>query len=543
MTEDVSPIDDEPDRLQRELLRAPSRQPAHAPAQQYRSGVPVPQYAHRAPAGAAGLTAPRLHDVPRDRGPRNHQAYPALRPIPQADAMRRDAAAGNVPPAAPQIYGSTTVVTSPADGRRKPPPTLFGQRMRLMGRSSKPEPIDTRPPWHGASGRTRQLQPVRDDAAAAPLQAPRRSNNRRTPPDDGGAPSSTVDLVAARQAAHETPGANVTAPSARRTPPLTSNQETGRGGAPVSSYNPPHVPRETAAQSYPSPPEDYPAVSPQPTTAPLLEASPALSALTANYLPSEERRAKSIKRKPPPAASVTRGAIVPRIDTGSALPKAPAHDGWAPPPSRFSVTTYAPSNPGTPRQSLDEPPVPALPQQPASVMDRRRPVAGRPAAMATPDPIMISMGSPFWEQESDEPSGGPAARTRVVGGEQQLDRRSSIASMAKPLPTAPHEQSTSNDRVANLNAQIQGLVHRRININRSIRQMTELMPTDNLMASQEVLRKRATEKQKVDALKEELAEIQREEYDLGLKLHRAYKRLDKEAEYEPTTLWVRRVTG
>lgn len=73
--------------------------------------------------------------------------------------------------------------------------------------------------------------------------------------------------------------------------------------------------------------------------------------------------------------------------------------------------------------------------------------------------------------------------------------------------------------------------------------MTELMPTDNLMASSQVLRKREAEKQKVEALKEELAEVQREEYDLGLKLHRAYKRLDKDAEFEPTTLWVRRVTA
>lgn len=115
--------------------------------------------------------------------------------------------------------------------------------------------------------------------------------------------------------------------------------------------------------------------------------------------------------------------------------------------------------------------------------------------------------------------------------------------MAKPLPPAPHEQSSSNDRVANLNAQIQGLVHRRINITRSIKQMTELMPADNLLASEEVLRKREVEKQKVDTLRGELAEVQREEYELGLKLHRAYKRLDQDAEYEPTTLWVRRVTG
>jgi hypothetical protein len=73
--------------------------------------------------------------------------------------------------------------------------------------------------------------------------------------------------------------------------------------------------------------------------------------------------------------------------------------------------------------------------------------------------------------------------------------------------------------------------------------MTELMPNDNLMASAQVLRKREVERMKVEGLREELAEVQQEEYELGLKLHRAYKRLDREAEFEPTGLWVRRVTG
>lgn len=116
-------------------------------------------------------------------------------------------------------------------------------------------------------------------------------------------------------------------------------------------------------------------------------------------------------------------------------------------------------------------------------------------------------------------------------------------SMSKPLPPAPYELMPSNDRVAQLTAQLSGLAHRRLNINKSIKQMTKFMPNDNLMASDKVLRKRKAEKQKVEGLKEELSQVQREEYDLGLKLHRAYKRMDNNAEYEPTTLWVRRITG
>lgn len=73
--------------------------------------------------------------------------------------------------------------------------------------------------------------------------------------------------------------------------------------------------------------------------------------------------------------------------------------------------------------------------------------------------------------------------------------------------------------------------------------MTELMPQDNLVVTSEVWRKREEEKRKVDGLKTEEADIRRQEHDIGLRLHRAWKRRDKEAVYEPTGLWVRRVTG
>lgn len=73
--------------------------------------------------------------------------------------------------------------------------------------------------------------------------------------------------------------------------------------------------------------------------------------------------------------------------------------------------------------------------------------------------------------------------------------------------------------------------------------MTELMPADNVTAAPEVQRKREMEKLKVEGLREEEADVRQQEHELGLKLHRAYKRKDKEAVYEPTGLWVRRITS
>ncbi|KAJ3534466.1 hypothetical protein NM208_g7525 [Fusarium decemcellulare] len=141
------------------------------------------------------------------------------------------------------------------------------------------------------------------------------------------------------------------------------------------------------------------------------------------------------------------------------------------------------------------------------------------------------------------------AAARSTASSEETVRRSSterpvsVISTDKALPPAPPELQSANDRVANLTARLDSLAHRRMNINRGIKQMTELMPTDNLMASADVLRKREVEKRKVEGLKEELAEIQREEHDLGLKLYRANKRLEREANFESSSLWVRRVTG
>lgn len=105
------------------------------------------------------------------------------------------------------------------------------------------------------------------------------------------------------------------------------------------------------------------------------------------------------------------------------------------------------------------------------------------------------------------------------------------------------DEAQSHDLVSSLQAQLDDLAHRRNNIVKSIKQMTELMPTDSLVVTDEVRRKRELEKMKIERLRTEEADVRREEHDIGLRLHRAWKRRDKNAVYEPTGLWVRRVTG
>jgi chromosome segregation ATPase len=168
-------------------------------------------------------------------------------------------------------------------------------------------------------------------------------------------------------------------------------------------------------------------------------------------------------------------------------------------------------------------------------MDRRRPLRGKESPKETSDdPVVISLKTASYAKAAAE------AERRA----ENDDRPPSVMSTGKDLPLAPPEMLESDDRVAVLNAKLLGLAHRRNNINRSIQQMTELMPKDRLLESADVQRKREEEKRKVDHLKEELADIQQQEFDLGLKLHRAYKRRDREAEFDSGgTLWIRRITS
>ncbi|KAK3400214.1 hypothetical protein B0T20DRAFT_478059 [Sordaria brevicollis] len=344
------------------------------------------------------------------------------------------------------------------------------------------------------------------------------------------------------------------------------------------------------------PPRAFSPVSP--TTASSVNYSPQPNSVRrkptptyANHQPQDS--ISSVYSQQQPEVSMPKQQQPPAAQPASATNPLPADEPWVQPPSRFSVTTYATSisTTATPRESLDDfhhnspnpPPVPSIPPQhrpesspkeeePApSIMNRSRPkLEGFDYNKKDQAPIKVSLKdqiiSPYEtvvERES------PAARDRRVAAtgsgtngygskptSSQGTRRVSAtpSDINKSLPPAPPElealsihngdgngghkspkEMTASERVALYDAQIQALGNRRINITRSIKQMTELMPTDNILNSEAVRRKREIEKQKVEALKLELAEVQREMYELGLKLHRAYKRQEKEASFEPTT--------
>lgn len=428
---------------------------------------------------------------------------------------------------------------------------------------AEPAMPPSRPGWRGASGRTPLVPPVKDTPDVPPLNVPPKSarrTNRDTRDDHRG--QGVLSPVSSLGSETSSPP-----PAQRANATNTPSQKPSSGNTAQSSVSP--VQRVTVdapdhpSQRYPSPAlSDDNRPRPKPAaTHPVSSKKPSTSTL----IPPNE---KAIRRKPAGAAGHT-----PELSASSSTysqqpeihpsqrPPGGFPEEWTQPPSRFSVTTYATSATGTPRLSAEED-TPALPTPPrqynqspttslspsgSSILDRKRPIVSgyedKPKARTPPaEPIKINMDSPYYVTSPVPGQPRPSGLHPIPRGNHSRISVASTESSDKLLPMAPPEVS-ARDRVSYLNAQLKSLGNRRININQAIRQMTELMPTDNLLASNAVIAKREAEKRKVEVLRDELADVQREEYELGLKLHRAYKRMDREAEYEPTGLWVRRVTG
>jgi len=375
----------------------------------------------------------------------------------------------------------------------------FGERVRNL---KSPTLTVERPEWKGASGRSTLVTPVEDKLDVAPLNIPRKSEKRVASPPFRSpiSPQSSSEMGPVSPPLSDgvdPPTRTVFSDNGARSTPQKRNSPASENFSDPLSSNPVSAPRTQVRANLPVEPREPPpeAISPE-----------------------EQRFRDQYKH----------------IAFDRNTPVEP----YVQPPSRFSVSTYATSAAhSTPRPStdtFDRPPVPtpSMPtppqqfvvQQPSSpIMSRKKPKVGEGprsgvTRKAIPDssPVFISM--------------------------RKADASKRVSNIAKSLPMSPAE-AESHDLITSLQAQLENLSHRRNNITKSIRQMTELMPTDSVMVNDEVRRKREGEKRKVEGLREEEADVRREEHDIGLRLHRAWKRKDKEAFYEPTGLWVRRVTG
>lgn len=518
MSPDISPVDETPDVSQLQITQPTSRPGSRA------AGANIPvlrREKRRNQIGAATTNILSNNDADYGGGIKNKKnvdtRWDTLTGEPTTSERGRppQVKPSEFAPPGNSIYdtaedrgmGLRTTGTGIAQGQAS-----FGDRVKKLKENAMMTGV--RPEWKGSSGRSTIVPPVADQVLDRPkLDIPRKSSKRATSPRNAGSGASTpVSVILSGQAETSivSPPASGYAGLIRK--PLSPPQE-GQSSPPRYLTSPTSLLPQTfdvPTQSY-SGPAFNESRSPNQYTTPMSsqDQRQPLSGSSEDHINKLNRKdsTSSIERKFREALKTVN------------FPK-PTREQ---PVSRFSVTTYATSTAdSTPRASTDEtPPMPTLPKEITPIVNRRRPQVGGSFDSTKATARKAVPGSPVF-----------------IG---MSNRDSASWRNSKMLPKSPPE-AASVDLITSLQAQLDNLAHRRANIEKSIHQMTQLMPTDPLARGMEALRQ-AEEKKKVEMLREDLADVVREEHDLGLRLHRAFKRRDQNAVYEPTGLWVRRVTG
>jgi len=406
-------------------------------------------------------------------------------------------------PPSDRPLGNQVLISGPQSNARKNAP--LAERANPSG--TKPSPVAKKPyePWSRAVGRAEIAKPFKDQPTDKPLKIPRKTEPARTPRSGKGAsnslttssrpdPRADTDLVANTEteySMHEEPIKPVVPLKVVRTSP-------SRGlASPIS----PHNPENSNPYSYPSP---ITPTNKQP-----------LTATTGGNLGARPEPAHP--EPVTPQAKAARASI--EGTPGSTDSKING------PSSRFSWTTY---NTNTTYQHSPPPsPPPPLPTSrtpvsaAATILNRKRPVT-----VADKIPARKPVGA-----------AAPPGHATIMSSEPPSPRPDSTYSTntQKALPRPPMELSAV-DHVEVLESQVEDLRIRRNNVYRLLNDLNHKIPSNPMIT--DFKRMRLVEQRKKDYA-EELAEIKREEHDVGLKLHRAWRKRDDQSE---SALWVRRVT-
>ena len=401
--------------------------------------------------------------------------------------------------------------TSP-DAVRRDVELKFGRRKDSLGNSveiSGPtRRVSSKTPWvptgwKGPGGRHAVVNPMLDK----PLP-PGKSPNF---PAGSHQRSASNDYDTKKDLSRPAPRSQASPSAQVRAPPIISESIESPDVSVQQKYDSQPLPETTAIRTsqQPTPPAESPpsGLSPNDTRSPLAR-NPSTEQM-------KDRRASTPLDSHFASNRGTYSAASPELTPGSNLQDLNKHNE---PQSRFSTTTYATtaydSPPATPETQHDVP----MPSPAPSILDRKRPVQpagllGSKVAARKPTPSQISM---MQKTESD-------------------DKRR----LSKSLPKEPTEEK-SVSRVESLQAKLDALRRRRTNLQTVIHELTNVVQPSSAaydMASRQEIKKT------VDGLNKELAEVVMQEHDTGLNLHRAWKRHDDATAYEPTHLWVRRVTS
>ncbi|QDS69112.1 hypothetical protein FKW77_010286 [Venturia effusa] len=454
-------------------------------------------------------------------------------------------------------------------------PGFQDKASRFVPRVTPALNVDTsaRPAWKGASGR-QALVPAPTDNPGLPAPQPRRGSKTtdgpvkspaRSPQTNAPqtlerpvAPANETTPVATQSVIeeHDNESLHDTA-SIKPTPPLKTGQD--RAKAIVSSEGPSELERT----GYPSPvSSDEQATTPtQANHTHDHRNSPTAPSSGQIVLP--KRGAPIQVDHSSPSAGQASGQYQDR-DTVT---------------SRFSWTT---TNTSTTYQHSPPPsPPPPMPIAYANVRSPPSPAGSNFTARVDPGvaPSILSRGHPIRrlgdqaaEQSPSPPSSGrsfsmtsrkpvpvptyniaePIRQAIPLGNWREgstcrvPQRAASIAPSTatsvnnKSLPKTPGELSSA-DLISTLQAQQNDLQQQRFNMQRILRDLEKPEQQNPLYTD---FRARREKDKRCESLKADLSEVIAQEHDVGLRLHRAWKRREKEDPNAPQSiLWVRRATS
>ena len=194
------------------------------------------------------------------------------------------------------------------------------------------------------------------------------------------------------------------------------------------------------------------------------------------------------------------------------------------PMSHSSAATYNNTEPNSqnpsPRESMQLDTRSTDDLSTSSIMARRRPIA--PVSLPTSKkPI------------SNKPVRKPTP-SQVAEQVKQLP--------VQPPPPPPEEPKDAQGRIAAMEAKRTELAQRRYNLETVILELTKVFQPSSVVVYD--LAAKAEVQKSVKSMENEIADIKKEEHDLGMKITRAWRRLDeKENAGDGNNLWVRRVTS
>lgn len=446
---------------------------------------------------------------------------------------------------------------------------------RFVQKGMSPLSVDTdsRPAWKGASGR-QALVPAPKDNPGLPAPKQRRNSKQNDEPIKSpvGSPQTHAPRPVERPVApayETTPVASPSviqeydneslhdAASIKPTPPLKTSQDKAKAN--VSLPGPSGFERT----NYPSPASS----NEQATT-------PTQASHTHDYRTSPTA---------PSSGEITlpkRGAQ-PQVDHAS--PSAGRSSGQYqdrdPVTSRFSWTTMNTST--TYQHSPPPSPPPPMPTAYANIRSPPSPAGSHVTARVDPSvaPSILSRGHPtrrLGDQAAEDPPSPPSSgrsfstasrkpipvpsynisepiRQEIPLGDWREgstfrvpQRSASLAPSTatsvnnKSLPKTPGELSSA-DLITTLQAQQNDLQQQRFNIQRIVRDLEKPEKQNPLYTD---FRARREREKRCDSLKADLSEVIAQEHEVGLRLHRAWKRREKEDPNAPQSiLWVRRATS